>query len=333
LKTVSLLWVRGVLQAARLQGLNESEIFEKAGLDHDCLNVRSERISLDDTLAIWRSVEQLSEDPLFGFHMGQSLKPAHFQLLAFTMFSSSTLGNAIEKILKYQRLISDGGEFTLIPQEDNTSLVYTPTASNFSYHQIDAVLVATLSFARWLLGREITPLKLTFTHDDKGGLIQYRSFFGCDVEFNEAQNSILFTSHLLQETLPGFNKGLATVHEQMADSQLQHLIAPDIITRVQECFPLMSHDSINRDNIAAQLAMSGRSLQRKLQEQGSSFQKLHDDYRHQHSLQLLANTHLSLMDIALQLGFSESSTFYRAFKRWQGLTPGEYRQQRSVQPR
>jgi AraC-like DNA-binding protein len=92
---------------------------------------------------------------------------------------------------------------------------------------------------------------------------------------------------------------------------------------------LLPHDSINRDDIAAQLTMSGRSLQRKLQEQGSSFQKLYDAYRHQHSLQLLANTHLSLMDIALQLGFSESSTFYRAFKRWQGLTPGEYRQQLS----
>jgi AraC-like DNA-binding protein len=314
LKTVSLLWVRGVLQA---------------GLDHDCLNVRSERISLDDTLAIWRSVEQLSKDPLFGFHMGQSLKPAHFQLLAFTMLSSPTLGNAIEKILKYQRLISDGGVFTLIPQEDNTSLVYSPTASDFSYHQIDAVLVATLSFARWLLGREIRPLKLTFTHEYKGGLIQYRSFFGCDIEFNKEQNSLLFTSQLLQEALPGFDQSLATVHEQMADNQLQRLVAPDIISRVQECFLLMSHDSINRDDIAAQLAMSGRSLQRKLQEQGSSFQKLHDAYRHQHSLQLLAHTNLSLLDISLQLGFSESSTFYRAFKRWQGLTPGEYRQRRS----
>ncbi|MFT7410681.1 MAG: AraC-like DNA-binding protein [Oleispira sp.] len=327
MKTVSLLWVRGVLQAASLQGLKESEIIVKAGLEPDCLNVRSERISLDDTLAIWRSVEQLSEDPLFGFHMGQSLKPAHFQLLAFTMFSSPTLGNAIEKILKYQRLISDGGAFTLMPQEDNTSLVYTPIASNFSYHQIDAVLVATLSFARWLLGREIMPLKLTFTHENKGGLIQYRSFFGCDIEFNTAQNSILLTSQLLQEALPGFNQGLATVHEQMADNQLQGLMASDIIIRVQECFPLMSHGRINRDDIAAQLGMSGRSLQRKLHEQGSSFQKLHDDYRHRHSLQLLANTNLSLMDISLQLGFSESSTFHRAFKRWQGLTPGEYRHQ------
>jgi len=326
LKTVSLIWVRGVLQAANLQGLDESDILMHAGLAPDCLQTSSSRISLSDTLALWRSVEELSADPLFGFHMGQSLKPAHFQLLAFTMLSSSNLGGAIEKILKYQRLISDGGSFSVIPQNEQTALVYTPAASNFSYHQIDAVLVATLSFARWLLGREIKPLALALSHNEDKGLEEYQAFYGCDIQFGQDQNSILFSSDLLQEALPGFDQGLATMHEQMADNQLQRLTEPDIIAKVQERL-LMGLESISRDEVAAQLAMSGRSLQRKLQEQGSSFQKLHDEHRHQRSLQLLANEDLSLLDISLQLGFSESSTFYRAFKRWQGVTPGEYRQQ------
>jgi len=319
------MWVRGVLQAANLQGLDESDILTNAGLAANCLKTSRGRISLSDTLALWRSVEKLSADPLFGFHMGQSLKPAHFQLLAFTMLSSSTLGGAIEKILKYQRLISDGGSFTVIPQNDKAALVYTPAANNFSYHQIDAVLVATVSFARWLLGREIKPLALAFTHGENKGLDEYQTFFGCDIEFGQDQNSIIFSSLLLQEALPGFDQGLATMHEQMADNQLQRLAEPDIIARVQERL-LIGLVSISRDEVATQLAMSGRSLQRKLQEQGSSFQKLHDEHRHQRSLQLLANEDLSLLDISLQLGFSESSTFYRAFKRWQGVTPGEYRQ-------
>lgn len=325
MKTVSLLWVRGVLQAASLQGLDESEIFLHAGLDLDCLNASSGRISLSDTLSLWRSVEQLSADPMFGFHMGQSLKPAHFQLLAFTMLSSPTLGDAIEKVLKYQRLISDGGSFTLLPQENRTALIYTPASSNFSYHQIDAVMVAVLSFARWLLGRDIEPIEISFSHSEAEGLEQYKTFFGCEVKFSQEQNCILFSSVLLQEALPGFDQGLAIMHEQMADNQLQRLTEPDIIARVQERL-LLGLENISRDDIAAQLAMSGRSLQRKLQEQGSSFQKLHDEYRHQRSLQLLVNEDLTLLDISLQLGFSESSTFYRAFKRWQGVTPGEYRQ-------
>lgn len=310
-----------------MQGLEESTILLNAGLDLDCLANSGGRISLSDTLALWRSVEELSADPLFGFHMGQALKPAHFQLLAFTMLSSSTLGDAIDKVLKYQRLISDGGAFTLKHREDNTALIYTPTAENFSYHQIDAVMVAMLSFARWLLGREIKPLQLNLFYDAHGSLEQYQDFFGCDIKFNQEQNSIVFSSSLLQEALPGFDRGLAAMHEQMADNQLLRLAEPDIIAKVQEKL-LFGKASITRDDVAAELAMSGRSLQRKLQEQGSSFQKLHDEYRHQKSLQLLADDNLTLLDISLRLGFSENSTFYRAFKRWQGLTPGEYRQQR-----
>ena len=326
MKTVSLLWVRGVLQAAALQGLDEVDILTNSGLNKACLSDTNGRVSLEDTLALWRAIEKLSADPLFGLKVGQSLKPAHFQLFASTMLSSATLGDAIDKILKYQRLISDGGAFSMLSQDQITTLIYTPSASNFSYHQIDAVMVAILGLARWLLARDIVPLKVTLSHNYQDGLPQYQALYGCDVECGHLQNSMQLNTSLIQETLPGFDQGLAAVHEQIADTQLKRLIEPDIFTRVQEQL-LASDVGVSRDEIAAQLAMSGRSLQRKLQEQGSSFQKLHDEYRHQQSLTLLANKELSLMDISLQLGFSESSTFYRAFKRWQSVTPGEYRQQ------
>lgn len=325
MKTVSLLWVKGLLQAAALQGLSEADVLNHAGVK--TLPSSSERISLDETLSIWRSIEVLSADSLFGFKMGKSLQPAHFQLIAFTMLSSQTLGEAIEKILKYQRLISDGGDFSLIELNANeTGLVYAPTVDNFSYHQIDAVMVAVVSFSRWLLGQEIEPIRILLVHSENGGLAEYQEFFACPIDFNQNKNCIVFSSTLLAENLPGYQPQLATMHEQMADSQLQRLAEPTIVARLIELLTV-STDYINRDKAALQLGMSGRSLQRKLQEEGSSFQKIYDDFRHQKSLLLLQNENLSLLDISLQLGFSESSTFYRAFKRWQGVTPGEYRQQ------
>lgn len=111
----------------------------------------------------------------------------------------------------------------------------------------------------------------------------------------------------------------------MADSQLRRLLEPNIITQVQEQL-IVCGCGVSRDVIANNMAMSSRSLQRKLQQEGSSFQQLFDEYRHQRSLLLLQDKQVSLADIAQQLGFSENSTFYRAFKRWQGITPGEYRQ-------
>lgn len=326
MKTVSLLWVRGLLQAVALQGLDEDSILTNAGLDKTCLSADNGRISLEDTLALWRAIEQLSGDPLFGLKIGLSLKPGHFQLFASTMLSSSTLGDAIDKILKYQRLISDGGAFSMLSQGDTTTLIYTPSSSHFSYHQIDAVMVAIVGLVRWVLTRDIVPIKVTLSHSHQDGLPQYKALYGCDVVCGHPQNSMQLNTSLIQEALPGFDQGLAEVHQKIADTQLKRLIEPDVITRVKEQL-LLSDARVTRDEIAAHLAMSGRSLQRKLQEQGSSFQKLHDEYRHQQSLMLLANKELSLVDISLRLGFSESSTFYRAFKRWQSVTPGEYRQQ------
>ncbi|HCM06393.1 MAG TPA: hypothetical protein DIC30_10315 [Oceanospirillales bacterium] len=345
MKTVSVIWVKGLLQAASLQGVSEQAVLSSAGLPVESLSVVGDRISLSDTLLLWRAAESLSADPLFGFNMGKYLQPTHFQLIAFTMLSSETLASAIDKILKYQRLISDGGAFSLVqkasevqktselelPEElepsNISALVYRPTVSNFSYHQIDAVMAVVASFMNWLLGRDDVVLEVHLQHDFQEGLNQYNDFYKAPVLLNQSDNSLLFDSRLLKQRLPGFDANLASMHEQMANGQLKRLLDPSVVTLVQEQL-IASGFEVNRDVIAKNMAMSGRSLQRKLQQEGSSFQQLLDELRHQRSLLLLQDKHLSLADVAQQLGFSESSTFYRAFKRWQGVTPGEYRQEK-----
>lgn len=336
-KTVSVIWIKGLLQAASVQGVSESAVLFEAGLSEEFLSVAGGRISLNDTLLLWRAAESLSADPLFGFNMGKSLQPTHFQLIAFTMLSSKTLASAMAKILKYQRLISDGGAFSLMPLisalevpsaglKNVSALVYRPTVSDFSYHQIDAVMAAVASFLNWLLGRNDVVIEIHLQHGIEQGLTEYKEFYKVPVLLNQSDNCLLFDSSLLEQPLPGFDASLAAMHEQMADSQLRRLLDPSIITQVQD--QLIASDlEASRDEIAKGMAMSGRSLQRKLQQEGSSFQELFDELRHQRSLLLLQDKHLSLADVAQQLGFSENSTFYRAFKRWQGVTPGEYRQQ------
>ena len=325
MKTVSVIWVKGLLQAASLQGVSEKAVLAAAGLPEETLSVVGGRISLTDTLLLWRAAETLSNDPLFGFHMGQSLQPTQFQLIAFTMLSSETLASAVNKILKYQRLISDGGAFSLIPQSQTSALIYRPTVSDFSYHQIDAVIAAVVNFTRWLLGREDAVLEIHLQHNVQSGMECYQKFYQAPVLLKQTDNCIVFDRVLLEQRLPGYDSTLATMHEQMADGQLRRLLEPSIIAQVQEQL-IAAEPDVSRDEVAKNMAMSGRSLQRKLQQEGSSFQQLFDEFRHQRSLLLLQDNQLTLADIGLRLGFAENSTFYRAFKRWQGVTPGEYRQ-------
>jgi AraC-like DNA-binding protein len=187
-------------------------------------------------------------------------------------------------------------------------------------------MAVVAGFLNWLLGRDDVVLEVHLQHSMPNGLNQYHDFYKAPVLLSQSNNSLLFDSSLLEQPLPGFDANLAAMHEQMADSQLRRLLDPNVSTQVQD--QLIASDlEASRDDIAKKMAMSGRSLQRKLQQEGSSFQQLFDELRHQRSLLLLQDRHLSLADVAQQLGFSENSTFYRAFKRWQGVTPGDYRQQ------
>ena len=188
-------------------------------------------------------------------------------------------------------------------------------------------MAVVAGFMNWLLSRDDVVLEVHLQHDFQPGLSQYKDFYKAPVLLNQSDNSLLFDSRLLKQRLPGFDANLASMHEQMANGQLKRLLDPSVVTLVQEQL-IASGFEVNRDVIAKNMAMSGRSLQRKLQQEGSSFQQLLDELRHQRSLLLLQDKHLSLADVAQQLGFSESSTFYRAFKRWQGVTPGEYRQEK-----
>jgi AraC-like DNA-binding protein len=321
-----MLWVRGLLNAAELVGIEQSEILSKAGVSAQEVGDQAGRLSLDKMVRIWRAGEALSADPLFGFHMGLHLRPTHFQLVAFTMLSSETLSEALEKIMKYQRLISDGGEIDVYPEGDLACLVYKPARSDFSYHQIDVALVAIVAFTRWLLNKEAVVEKVAVKHANTLGTMEYEAFFGSSVSFNSDKNALYFEPQLLQERLPGHDSGLAAMHEQLADSQLQRLSVVSIVGQVQQILSKPGQMLLSRDEVAQQLAMSGRSLQRKLQEESISFQQIQDQLRHQTALKLLNDADTSLAEIAEHLGFAESSTFYRAFKRWEGVTPGEFRQ-------
>jgi len=330
-KTVSMLWVRGLLTAAEQMGMKQSVILEQAGVRPDEVEDGESRLSLDKMVSIWRAGEALSGDPLFGFHMGLRLRPTHFQLVAFTMLSSETLADALEKIMKYQRLISDGGEIEVNYEGEQACLVYKPARSDFSYHQIDVALVAIVAFTRWLLSKEAIAIKVQLKHSNPAGLSEYQDFFGCPIEFDSDKNAMYFEPRLLDERLPGHDSGLAAMHEQLADTQLERLSVVSIVGQVQQILSQPGQMLLSRDEVAQQLAMSGRSLQRKLQEESISFQQIQDQLRHQTALNLLNDEASSLTDIAEHLGFSESSTFYRAFKRWEGVTPGEYRQQLKAQ--
>jgi len=331
MKTVSSLWIRALLLGAEHQGIDGGALLQQAGIDPSLLDQPYSRISLEKTLKLWRAAEALPEADNFGLLLGEQVKPSHFQLFAISLMHSETLAAAFEKSNRYTRLVSDGGDYHLQRNGDEAAIVYQPAADNFSRHQIDAVMVLLRSFANWLACRPLPLIRLELMHSAPADVSHYQRIFSVDMQFSAARNALVFPAIILHEPLAFSDENLAAMHDQMLEQQLAALQQPDTVTQVQYILQSALELRLDREEVARHLHISSRTLQRKLQDAGTSYQTLLEHERQQRAYHLLAETELSLTTISEQLGFAESSAFSRAFKRWQGVTPLEYRQQQQQQ--
>ncbi len=325
-RTVSVLWIRALLQGAEQQGIDLQQLLETVGLSQEILHTPYARVSLGTTLNLWRKAEAWSAGKDFGLLMGEQVKPTHFQLFALILMHSESLEAAFEKSIRYIRVLSDGGLYHLQHAESEAAICYEPQEADFSRHQVDAVLVLLRNFASWLACKTIPLKRVEFCHPAPDNLSEYQRIFAAPLHFSAPRNALVFAPEVLKEPLALGDENLAAMHEQMLEQQLAALQQTDTAGLVRH-FLVNSDDlSVDRDQVAQRLHMSGRTLQRKLQDNGTSFQQLLDDERQQRARTLLTSTTLPLTQISEQLGFSESSAFTRAFRRWEGMAPLEYRQ-------
>lgn len=324
-KTVSVLWIKALLLAAEQQGVSMMALLQAAQLTPQQLAHNNARITLTQTLRLWRAAERMADNDDFGLRMGEWVKPSHFQLFALNLLHSDTLGAAFEKSIRYSRLLSEGGRYFLQHKGAEAAICYEPQAANFSRHQVDAVLVLLRSFANWLACCRVPLLRVECEHSAPSEVGQYQRIFTCPVLFGCSRNALVFSAELMQEPLALGDAQLAALHERMLDDQLALLNQPSDVMRLVQWLRHSDTLALERDDFARQIHLSGRSLQRKLHEQGTSFQQLLNEERHRRALHLLAQTERTMTDISEQLGFAESSGFARAFRRWQGCSPQAYR--------
>ena len=326
-KSVSILWIRALLQGAQQQGIDSSALLNAAGITATQLESPYGRVSLDATLRLWREAEARCQSADFGLLLGEMVKPTHFQLFAMILMHSDSLGAAFEKSIRYTRVLSDGGRYHLHHDQDEASICYEPQEEDFSRHQVDAVLVLLRNFASWLACKSVALKRVEFCHEQPDDLHEYERIFSAPLVFSAPRNALVFAPEILREPLALGDENLAAMHEQMLEQQLAAIEQSDTAGLVRHLLTKADDLTMDRDQLAQKLAMSGRTLQRKLQDTGTSFQQLLDEERQRRARTLLVTSNLPLTRISEQLGFSESSAFTRAFRRWEGMTPLEFRQQ------
>lgn len=310
-------------------GVPVAEVLRRAGIQHNLFEQARILVSTEELFALWRAVGTVSQDPSIGLRLGTESRIARFHPMGIAALSTENFGAAIRHMARYKKLSA--------PEEILNEVVEGEWAIQFRWTlAVDAepaVLVEhcfawVLTIARQGTGTLIRPLRVEFVQPRQHAR-SLEKHFGCPIITGAARNAIVFraedasipfvtrNAELLDMLAPQFDQELRdrAVHED----QFIDLVRGTIQQRLTGHRPAV-------DDVAKSLHMSARTLQRRLQDAGSSYQRVLDQARHQMARYYLSNSVFELTEAAYLLGYEDANSFSRAFRGWEGIPPRDWRE-------
>lgn len=309
---------------------------DQKGLDAATVT-RVETVTAAETqrlpVAQWRNAleaaSQAISDPALGLQVGASMSLRELGVLGYVISASSTLGDALLRLQRFERLVYQLNPFSM--RSEGESLLLEWSTENGCPGQLvdETAIAALLQCARELLADvSLTPSRVTFVNAEPENLEPYETFFGLRPQFNARTTVVSIPVDWLSRPLRTPDSGLLVILEQQADSLLAQIPGDDSFEHAlrRSLVSLIAQAEPTLERTANELHCSTRTLQRRLDTRGLKFQTLLDDCRETLAKEYLADYVMPLSEIALLLGYAEQSVFNRAFRRWQAQTPRQYRQ-------
>ena len=329
-RTTSAVWVKGIAEMLAAEGLDVASLFAAAGIDRSALEGPAARLQTEKLSHLWQLAVERSRNPAIAVAQHQVARPAAFDVVGYTMMSCADLRGAFERLIRYLLILSDALTMTMTKEDDGYRIDFVLFGGDrpIPRQRIEFIFVTVVSFCRWITRSDLSPRSVELAYRGPADPAPYRAAFRCPVSFDASHNSLLFASADMNLALPTFNPQLAELHERFAGEYLRHFDHAQTSFRVREAIVRRLPDGEpRRDEVAVELRMSERTLQRRLEEEKTSFVQLLDDTRRELADQYLGRLHLSLAQAAYLLGFADQSSFFRACRRWFKVSPGQYRNQ------
>lgn len=334
-RTSSATWVRGLAAMFAAQGLDMAQVAQAAGLAPARWQQPDARFDADEVTRLWNAAIAQSGEPCLGINSALAAKYVNFDVVGFAVLASADLRSGLDSLARYLALISSATTFALQPEGNNAWVVmgHTGTTLPVPWQRSAYSLLAVLTLCQWATRRDIHPLAAEFHFPapaDHGATAQA---FGCPVRFGAADCRFLLAEADLARAIPSRDPMLLGLHERAMQERLSSLDATTLRQRVGDDIRRGLHlGEPRRQDVAARLGLTDRTLQRRLSAEGTSFQQLLDDTRRELARQHLHDHRLALTQVAGLLGFVDQSNFFRACKRWFGMSPSQFRAQPMAAP-
>jgi AraC-like DNA-binding protein len=320
-------YLQPLLDAALERGVAAPLLAREAGLATTAFDPLPASLAADDYVRLLDAGARLARDPHFGLHVGERVRPGTYSVHGLVLLACRDVGQALEQTLRFEQLAHDLGRSQLALDGATAQYEWASHFPQASRHLSESVFAGIRVFGNWLAGGQLPPAQVSFAHQADAGLAEYERVFGALPHFGAPANTARFDARVLALPVRNADVALYPVLRQHAERLLSERAPPAIALRVRESVVRdLAAGRVRLASIAQELALTPRTLQRKLAESGTSFQQVLDETRFALATGYLRQHGLPLADIASLLGYQEQSAFTHAFKEWSGLNPGAWRE-------
>lgn len=328
--TVIAAWTYALVQALELRGLDGARAARSAGIDPAVFETPATRIPLRATTRLWDVAVELTGDECIGLDAARQVRPGTFHGLGVGVISSPRFIDALRRVVELgdvacdptgvAELIEDGGtvEFR-ISWPSGEAVRPCPTS-------VEAVLASIVGAGRFIRGGDLSPLRVELVRQAKPRSDRFEAFFGCPVIYGSDRYSLVFDHHSASSSVPSGCEDVARTADGVAQRYLDSIrtvrtVGDQVREIVRE---VLGHADPTAAVVAEHLAMSPRTLQRRLRAEGTSLRHLVGDVRVTVAKDEIDRGERSASRLAARLGFSDARAFRRSFKQRTGMTPAEY---------
>lgn len=326
-------FIANVIQFAAQQGASKKELLCVVGTEMEDLNNEEKTFEAGIYNALLEKAVALTGDPYLGLHMGEYLSLSAAGLILQIVQSSGTVLEGLQYMVDFANLGCQAMPFQLQKKQEEWALslhpnpVWEEQSPLAVRHTMDGMLIFTVREFQSLTRQKHYPKRIHFSYPRPEKFMEFERLFHCPVRFEQSQSALFFDQEQVAQTVVTSDYKLLQILVQYAEQKLAMLAhAQGFITIVkQSIINLVKPQFPTIEQVARNLNVSVRTLQRRLKEEGMTYKAVMDQLRQQFAKDYLQNNTLSVQEVAYLLDYADASSFVRAFRRWEGVSPEVYR--------
>ncbi len=310
-------------------GVSAAAVLRRAGLPQGYSKEPRVLLKTEELFALWRAIGEVSTNPAIGLQLGAETRTERFHPIGLAALSSENFGSAVQQMARYKQLTCPEEILQEKDDEEWSIQFHWLLADEVEPPVLNECCFAwVLSIARHGTGTRLSPLRVEFVRP-RAHVKTIERHFGCPVVCGAGRNAIVFRVADAQRPFVTRNAELLEMLAPQFEEELkQENVDENFIERVRLAIQQkLTGRRPNIEDIADALHISSRTLQRRLQDEGSSFQRVLEEARHQLARHYLNNSVLELNEAAYLLGYNDANSFVRAFRTWEGVPPARWREE------